>query len=234
MAFLSSLRPELEIVHRRLIKETNLRQGIVPGFTLPALNKIDSELLPALVLLSSHGQGYFGPRALSLAVVLQLIFLASLIHSHKGKQSVALQTLMGDYFYTRFFDLLCRDGNLEFLEPLSQLICHLHLESARKQEKVLAGTVTVGTGEPEKTIDRASLARTATRLGSQLGKTSPQETRLWQEIGQLCGHLWSGKPVTPPSYQILAGLPSGPARDALGELFLFLTGRQPAKKVMAL
>ncbi|BCV21429.1 hypothetical protein [Moorella sp. Hama-1] len=234
VALFNSLRPELEIIHRRLVKETSLPRGLVSGFTWPALNEIDNDLLPALVLLSSHGQGYFGPRALSLAVVLQLIFLASLIHSQKGKQGVALQTLIGDYFYTRFFDLLCRDGNLEFLETLSQLICHLHLEGAREQEKALTGRVTGGSGDPEKGPDRASLALVATRLGSQLGKTAPWETRMWQEIGQLCGHLWSGKPVTPQSYQVLAGLPPGPARDGLGELFLFLTGQQPAKKVMAL
>lgn len=234
MALFNFLRPELEIVHRRLIKETNLRQGMVPGFTWPALNEIDSDLLPALVLLSSHGQGYFGPRALSLAVVLQLIFLASLIHSHKGKQGVALQTLMGDYLYTRFFDFLCRDGNLEFLEPLSQLICHLHLEAAWKQEKILAGTVTAWTGDPEKVIDRAGLALMATRLGSQLGKVTFWEARTWQEIGLLFGRLWSGKPVMPQGYLAIEGLPPGPVRESLSELLLLLTGKQPAKKVMAL
>lgn len=234
MTLFNSLRPELDIIHRRLIKETSLRQGMVPSFTWPVLNQIDSDLLPALVLLSSHSQGYVGPRAVSLAVILQLIFLASLIHSHKGNQGIALQTLMGDYFYTRFFDLLCRDGNVEFLEPLSQLICHLHLEAARKQENILTGTITTETTVSEGTPNRVRLALTATNLGCQLGRATPAESRIWQKIGLLSGYLWSGKPVTPQTYLAPGDLPPGPIREGLGELFLLLTGKQPAKKVMAL
>lgn len=233
LALFHFLQPELEMVRRRLDKETSWRKDQFLGFVLPTLNEIDRDFLPALVLLSAHGQGYFGPRALSLAAVFQLIFMASLIHS-RVNQGVAMQTLMGDYFYTRFFDLLCRDGNLEFLEPLSRLICHLHLDAARHQKQAAAGPVVCGGAYPEKDSGRVSLATEASRLGSQLGKTGPRETRTWQEIGLMLGRLWNGEAVPPHSCRVIADLPPGPVREGLGEIFLFLNGRLPVKKVMVL
>lgn len=228
------LQPELEMVRRRLVKETSWCKDQLVGFVWPVLNEIDRDLLPALVLLSAHGQGYFGPRALSLATVFQLIFLASLIHS-RVNQGVAMQTLMGDYFYTRFFDLLCREGNLEFLEPLSRLICHLHLDAARRQGQDAPGLAITGEAAyREKDSGRVILAGEASRLGSRLGKTIPREDRIWQEIGLTLGRLWNGEAVSSRSCRVINDLPPGPVREGLGEILLLLNGRLPEKKVMVL
>ncbi|QGP93650.1 hypothetical protein MGLY_30700 [Neomoorella glycerini] len=223
-ALFKLLQPELEMVRQRLIKESLMQGRPLPGLTWPVLNHFDQDFLPALVLLSAHTQGYFGPRALSLAAVFQFIFLASLIHNNV-KHEIALETLVGDYFYTRFFDLLCRDGNLQFLAPLSQLICRIHLEAARQQEKV---------SSPERLRTREYLAAAATCLGSQLGQTEARLTQAWQEIGLLLGKLWNGQAVTLKASQAVERLAPGTVRELLGQLVIQLNDELPVKRVMAL
>ncbi|CEP67656.1 Terpenoid synthase [Moorella glycerini] len=233
-ALFKLLQPELEIVRQRLLKETRMQGRTLPGLTWPVLNHLDQDFLPALVLLSAHTQGYFGPRALSLAAVFQFIFLASLIHNNV-KHEVALETLVGDYFYTRFFDLLCRDGNLQFLAPLSQLICQIHLDAARQLEKAREGAVTArGNSFFEKLHTREYLAAAATYLGSQLGQAEPKVAQFWQEIGLLLGKLWNGQAVTVKATEAVERLAPGTVRELLGELVIQLGDELPVKRVMAL
>ncbi|GEA15696.1 MAG: hypothetical protein PWR22_1434 [Moorella sp. (in: firmicutes)] len=223
-ALFKLLQPELEMVRHRLLRETRLQGRRLPGVTWPVLNHLDQDFLPALVLLSAHTQGYSGSRALSLAAVFQFIFLASLIHNNV-KDEVALETLVGDYFYTRFFDLLCRDGNLQFLAPLSQLICQIHLDAARQHEKPSSS---------KSFRMREYLAAAATSLGSQLGRAEPWLAQAWQEIGLLLGKLWNGQPVTVKASQAVEKLAPGTVRELLGELVIQLSEELPVERVMAL
>ncbi|MCG0278779.1 MAG: hypothetical protein L5656_09665, partial [Thermanaeromonas sp.] len=101
---LPELAKELLAVQRYLEKE----KGKV---WWPALSRLDWEFLPAMVIISGQSYRFQSPRLISLAAVFQLIFLASSIHANVGKEA-ARHTLWGDYFYTKFFELLCRDGNL--------------------------------------------------------------------------------------------------------------------------
>ncbi len=228
------LQPELDLVRQRLQEETSIQGRTVPGLIWPVLNHLDQNLLPAIVLFSAHSQGYYGPRALSLAAVFQFIFLASFIHNNI-KQEVPRQTLVGDYFYTRFFDLLCRDGNLEFLAPLSRLICRIHLDAARLQEKTGESTVTnLVNPFPERLRTREYLAAAAASLGSRLGPTAPGELRAWEETGLLLGKLWDGQAVAAKSCQVVEKMAAGRTRDFLSELVLELDGDLPVKRVMAL
>lgn len=233
-ALFDLLRPELEAVRQLLFSETHMQGRAFQGFTLPVLKPWEQDLLPSLVLISAHTQGYFGPRALSLAAVFQSIFLASLMHSNV-KQEVALQTLVGDLFYTRFFDLLCRDNNLQFLAPLSRLICQIHLDAARYQEKNMEGTNAARSNpSPEQLRSREYLAAAATFLGSQMGRTEPRETLVWQEIGLLLGKLWNGQAITIKACQVIERIAPAKAKELLLELVLQLSGELPAKQVMAL
>ncbi|WP_406676148.1 hypothetical protein [Moorella sp. ACPs] len=223
-ALFKILQPELEMVRHCLLRETRLQGRRLPGVSWPVLNHLDQDFLPALVLLSAHTQGYSGSRALSLAAVFQFIFLASLIHNNV-KEEVALETLAGDYLYTRFFDLLCRDGNLQFLAPLSQLICQIHLDAARQHEKP---------SSPESLHMREYLAAAATYLGSQLGQAEPWLAQAWREIGLFLGKLWNGRPVTVKASQVIEKLAPGTVKELLSELVVHLSEELPVKRVMAL
>lgn len=223
-ALFELLRPELQMVHLRLERETRLQKQGLPAVTMPVLNPLDEDFLPALVLLSAHTQGYSGSRALSLAAVFQFIFLASLMHSDV-KDEVAVQTLVGDYFYARFLDLLCRDGNLQFLVPLSRLICQIHLDAAGRHEKSVSA---------DGSHLREYLATMATYLGSQLGKVEPQKVEVWKEIGMFLGKLWNGQPVKVKAGQAIEKLAPKAVKDLLVELVFHLSEKLPAKQVMAL
>ncbi|WP_258359007.1 hypothetical protein [Moorella sulfitireducens (nom. illeg.)] len=218
------LQPELDIVRRRLVKETHMQGRSLPGVTIPVLNTIDQDFLPALVLISAQRQGRSGARALSLAAVFQFIFLASLIHINI-KERVALETLTGDFFYARFFELLCRDGNIQFITPLSHLICQIHLDAARQCEKKSA---------PARLHMREYLAAAAAYLGSQLCETEPHLSQAWHEIGLQLGRLWNGRPATVKAKQVIEKHAPGTVKELLYELVIQLSEKLPAKQVMAL
>ncbi|MDK2821217.1 MAG: hypothetical protein PWP31_1182 [Clostridia bacterium] len=227
-ALFKLLQPELEEVRQRLHKEITFRKRFTPDFNWPALSELDQKFLPTLVLISANAKVFLSKKALSLATIFQFIFLASFIHC-KAEKNIALETLMGDYFYTRFFDLLCRDDNIEFLEPLSKMICQIHLQ-ANKQNCELDIKKTGS----DNSFSKVFLAKEAAYLGSKLGHVSLKESKVWQEVGILLGKLWDKQPVTTQAMHAIEKLTSGQAKKVLGEFVLYLSSQISDKKVIAL
>lgn len=171
------LARELSAVQQHLEKE----KGRVAW---PALTGLDWEFLPAMVIISGQSYGFQGPRLTSLAAVFQFIFLASFIHANAGKEA-ARWTLWGDYFYTKFFELLCRDSNLEFLSALADMICQIHIVLIKLWEAQGSEEIDMATREI-----RALLGGNAAKLGALLGGASPKEASSWYEIGRTLGAIW--------------------------------------------
>lgn len=234
IAIYSTLQPDLEIVNQRIYKETILRGKRLPGFTWPVLNRIDTNFLPSLVLLSSRAQGHTGPRAVSLAAVMQFIFLASLIHGNV-KKDPAVKILSGDYFYACFFNLLCRDGNLVFLKPLSQLICEIHLHEIKKLRLDNNSRTKFNDEErlQENKHTREQLAATAAFLGSQLGIVSSKEAANWREAGLLLGKIWNGRFDNKKAIKTLNNFEHGPVKNLLSSIISNCNIEQTHSKVIA-
>ncbi|NLW06935.1 MAG: hypothetical protein GX039_02990 [Clostridia bacterium] len=227
------LQPQLEQVSQCLNEETNKRKRrrMLEGFSWPSLSFLERNLLPSLVLLSSRSQGHLFPKAVYLAAVLQFIFLATLTHNDV-EQQIGPRILIGDYFYACFFNLLCRGKILEFMEPLSNLICDIHLDVVRKLD--CNPEETADKTYPNSFKEREYLAVAATVLGSRLGQTNSREALLWEEIGRCIGKLWSGKPEGVKTLRVLEKLAPGPTRDMLGELVSHLSVTSPLRRVIAL
>lgn len=215
------LAPDLEAVEQRLEQET-------AKLMWPHLSPCERHFLPALVILSGRFYGYRDQRLLSLATVLQLIFIASFIHTNASREA-ARPTLWGDYLYTKFFDLLCRDGNLEFLKPLAEMICTLHLRfiTSPEQKEVKEDNDT-GTALIEVC---GIMGGIAAQLGGILGGARPEEARVWYELGHALGILWGrritgqGTPVLQHIRAVevaLGKLPDVSEREILKEMFLAL------------
>jgi len=220
------LAKELSTVQQHLEKE----KGRV---TWPALSRLDWEFLPAMVIISGQSYQFQGPRLISLAAVFQLIFLASFIHANAGKEA-ARCTLWGDYFYTKFFELLCRDGNLKFLSTLANMICQIHLILIKMREAQKAEEIDTATREV-----RALLGGNAAKLGALLGGASQEEASLWHEVGRTLGVIWwersAGRaiPVTllKETEAALKQLPDNPAKSRVLKIFQMMSTPLEVRKL---
>ena len=91
-------------------------------------------LRPALVLLSARACGYDGPHRFTLAAVVEMIHTATLLHDDVVDESKlrrghatanatfgnAASVLVGDFLYSRAFQLMVSVGSMRVLEILSQ------------------------------------------------------------------------------------------------------------------
>jgi len=98
-----------------------------------------TDLCPALVLYAAKMHGGVTGRVISLAQVFQFIYLAVMLHreineddqladSEGGLPGDGCQypVLVGDYLYGRFFTTLCEGDIVEYLGPLSEIICMIN------------------------------------------------------------------------------------------------------------
>ena len=129
------LRAQLEAV------EAELERIVAADF--PLISEVNSHLLqmrgkmfrPMLVLLATEASGVRHPRAVTLASIIELVHLATLVHDDTVDHSVLrrgmptvnsafshqVSVIMGDYLYSRAMTELVR---LDEMEPL-RIIAHL-------------------------------------------------------------------------------------------------------------
>ncbi|MBV1959384.1 MAG: polyprenyl synthetase family protein, partial [Pseudomonadales bacterium] len=92
------------------------------------------QLRPLLVLLSANCCGYQGDAHIKLAAVIEFLHTATLLHDdvvdvsdmRRGRETTnarwgnAPAVLVGDFMYTRSFQLVVELGNIRVMEVLSQ------------------------------------------------------------------------------------------------------------------
>jgi len=143
-------------------------------------------LRPALVLLSAHAFGYRGTHHHTLAAIVEMIHTATLLHDdvvdesdlRRGHATAnasfgnAASVLVGDFLYSRAFQLMVAINNMRVLEILSEAT------NVIAEGEVLQ---LVNSGDPEVDESRyldvirrktAKLFEAATRLGAVIGGAS--------------------------------------------------------------
>jgi octaprenyl-diphosphate synthase len=121
---------------------------------LPMIERVSTHLLrirgkmfrPTLTLLASAVMGEPDPRAISLAAVVELMHLATLVHDDSVDHSVLrrglptvnslfshqVSVIMGDFLYTRAHRALVEVGDLEFLRILTTVANELTIGEMRQ------------------------------------------------------------------------------------------------------
>jgi len=121
---------------------------------LPMIEQVSTHLLrirgkmfrPTLTLLASAADGDPQPRAVSVAAVIELMHLATLVHDDSVDHSVLrrglptvnslfshqVSVIMGDFLYTRAHSALVEVGELEFLRVLTRVANELTIGEMRQ------------------------------------------------------------------------------------------------------
>jgi octaprenyl-diphosphate synthase len=144
-------------VRDRLEQVVQEMHGIVTS-ELPMIEEVSAHLLrmrgkmfrPTLTLLASTVDGESQSRAVSVAAVIELIHLATLVHDDSVDHSVLrrglptvnslfshqVSVIMGDFLYTRAHTALVELGDLEFLRILTRVANELTIGEMRQLSAV--------------------------------------------------------------------------------------------------
>jgi len=164
------------------------------------INSGGKRLRPLLVLLTARACGYQGRHHLTLAAVIEFIHTSTLLHddvvdestTRRGNQTAnevwgnAASVLVGDFLYSRSFEMMVEPGNMRVMEILSEttnviaegevlqlLNCHdADTTTSRYMEVIHRKT--------------AKLFEAATHLGAVLAET-PQYEQCLAEYGRHLG-----------------------------------------------
>jgi octaprenyl-diphosphate synthase len=204
-------------------------------------------LRPMLLLLAAKALGNVSDNHLVLAAVIEFIHTATLLHDdvvdeselRRGKESAnavwgnAASVLVGDYLYSRAFEMMVRTGNMRVMEILSKtttaiaegevlqlLNCNnpetteaKYLEVIARKTAILFSAATrlgaVISGVPSDTEE--NLAQYGQHLGMafQLIDDALDYKANQEDLGKNLGDdLAEGKPTLPLIYAIQKGTPS--------------------------
>ncbi|MDX6766767.1 MAG: polyprenyl synthetase family protein [Candidatus Methylacidiphilales bacterium] len=121
-SYLELVRPDLERVDARIRAQSDAFDPGISGYVEYAAESSGKRLRPALVLMAAHATGRAGEEQIDLAVVIELIHLASLIHDDvldnaeirrarptmNAKWGVELSVLLGDCLFAHALKLCTR------------------------------------------------------------------------------------------------------------------------------
>ena len=186
----AALREIQEPVRERLEDVVAEMRRIVTA-DLPMIEQVSGHLLqmrgkmlrPTLALLASETDGTPEPRVVTLAAVVELMHLASLVHDDSVDHSALrrglptvnslfshqVSVIMGDFLYSRALEALVALGDLELLRVLTNVSSQLTIGEMRQ----LAAVERLAFTEPE--YESLIDAKTASLLGAAC------------ETGAMCG-----------------------------------------------
>lgn len=165
------------------------------------INAGGKRLRPMLLLLAARAMGYEGPHHISQAAVIEFIHTATLLHDdvvdesdmRRGRDSAnavwgnAASVLVGDFLYTRAFQLMVRADDM-----------HIQRVFAAATNRIAEGEVLqlLNVHDPDTdearyfdVIDRktAKLFEAASEIGGLLGKGSEEQVSALREYGRQLG-----------------------------------------------
>lgn len=156
---------------------------------------------PVLVMLCSKLCGYRGKKHIAYAAIIEFIHTATLLHddvvdnakTRRGLSTVNTvwgnepSVLVGDFLYSRSFELMSRDGNNEILKTISQVT------TALSEGEILEIIKTADVGTTEKDYyeiignKTAVLFGAACEIGAILGGRPQNERRALRNFGYSLG-----------------------------------------------
>jgi len=173
-----------EVIRRRLDSEVVLVHTIA-DYIIAAGGK---RLRPALLLLAANAVGATGPARHEMAAVIEFIHTATLLHDdvvdesslRRGRRTAnaefgnAASVLVGDFLYSRAFQMMVGEGNLRVMQVLSdatnviaegEVLQLLNVNDPDTDEESYLRVIRYKT---------AKLFEAATQVGAILGDAAPE------------------------------------------------------------
>lgn len=198
---LSLLAPDMQATNQLIVDHMQSKVAMIPqlaGYLVAAGGK---RLRPLLTLASAQLCGYQGARHYGLAACVEFIHTATLLHDdvvdesdmRRGQKSANAifgnqsSVLVGDFLFSRAFELMVADGSLEVLRILSnasKVIAEgevMQLSVANNVATTEEQYIEVVTGKT------AALFAAACEVGAVVAQRSAEEQKALRDFGMSLG-----------------------------------------------
>ncbi len=130
----SLLRPQLNAVNACILEKMQSSVDLIPQIAGYLVSLGGKRLRPLLTIASAELCGYEGIRHIHLAACVEFIHTATLLHDDVVDESILRRgmstanalwsnkasVLVGDFLFSRAFELMVKDGSLDVLQILSK------------------------------------------------------------------------------------------------------------------
>jgi octaprenyl-diphosphate synthase len=195
------LSGELELVNQIIVQRMQSPVALIPQLAGHIVASGGKRLRPMLTLGCARLCGYNGNRHIALAAAIEFIHTATLLHDdvvdasdlRRGRDTANAvwgnkpPILVGDFLFSRSFELMVADGSLRILEILS------HASSVIAEGEVLQLTTANDTGTSETAYlavvqaKTAELFAAASRIGAVMAERPPEEEEALDRFGRNLG-----------------------------------------------
>lgn len=249
-AYFELISSDLEKVDLKINQTFKIRPGHLSKFAHLDLSLLQKFLHPALVLLTGRLFNAVGEKMISMAAVVQFIYMATVVHfrvNEEGDETGDIRdgarfpVLVGDYLYGRFFTTLCAGGIVDYLQPLAEIIAETNLGAVLRAKEDLPekenAPVII---EKETAALTSGCCRLAARLAGAGEAAEQQLSDFGYNLGMGFGFLERNLPQDLASGYFdaalaqLDGLPAGDSRQSLATLVEQMKSGEisvPARKI---
>lgn len=198
---LKTIKPDLEIIEERLRFQVQEFDPGISGYVSYALDSNGKRIRPALVLLAAHASGKSTPQHIDLAIAVELIHLATLVHDdimdgaskRRGKPTAfakwgaELSVLLGDCLFCHALKLSTQFPNQtissKIAEAANEVCTGEILQTQRRFDLKLSipeyiKIISMKTG---------ALFRISTELAAVLNECRPDEILAMRNYGDFLG-----------------------------------------------
>jgi octaprenyl-diphosphate synthase len=197
----SLLRGDLDRVNRLIVARMHSPVALIPQLAGHIVSAGGKRLRPMLTLAAARLCGYTGDRHIALAAAVEFIHTATLLHDdvvdssdlRRGRDTANAvwgnkpAVLVGDFLFSRSFELMVEDGSLRILEILS----HAAAVIAEGEVAQLVTAHDTATSEAAylEVIEAktAALFAAASRIGAVLAERPPAEEEALERFGRNLG-----------------------------------------------
>lgn len=227
-----AVKKDLELMDKNMARDFRMKSVHVLNLAPVEIEGMDKSLRPALVILMTRLFSGNRAKALTMAAVVQFIHLATIIHNNildnGDKFKPQFPVLIGDYLYSKFFAYLSQYDALEFLAPLSQVICEMHTGAVVRKEVLESNKGTADDYLDTIQREHGFLTAEACRIAATMSGVSEEFQDMAGRFGLYVGIAWgivkeSSVGISLTDYldkaaSILKQFPAGAARDTLESL----------------
>jgi octaprenyl-diphosphate synthase len=195
------VRDDLDRVNDEIVKRMESRVPLIPQLAGHIIASGGKRLRPMLTLAAARLCGYRGSRQVLLAACVEFIHTATLLHDdvvdaselRRGKKTAntvwgnEASVLVGDFLFTRSFQLMVEDGSLEVL----RILCNASAVIAEGEVQQLTTSNDTATSEDAYleviSAKTAALFAAACRVGAVIADRPKAECDALESYGRNLG-----------------------------------------------
>ncbi len=200
-SFFDSVKPDLERADKKIVQQVQAFDPNISGYVEYAVEHGGKRIRPALVLLTARASGDCKEEHLDLAVILELVHLATLVHDDildnaglrrgmptmKSKWGTEISVLLGDCLFAHALKLCTRFDDLHIARVISAAsneVCTGEIIQTQRRFDLQ-----MSMDEYLKTIrmKTGALFRVSTELAAYLNQLKDEDLQAFTDFGDQLG-----------------------------------------------